>query len=115
VAGDFDTRRALPARECVVDAGSDWRVIDSDEEGGQRSTTPEAANEDRVPRWLIGAIAGQESVVIKGPWEQAQTGGSGALLFLKGDQLLEVHYRTSRATRADAIKLAAIAMPRLSP
>jgi hypothetical protein len=64
---------------------------------------------------LIGAIAGQESVVIKGPWEQAQTGGSGALLFLKGDQLLEVHYRTSRATRADAIKLAAIAMPRLSP
>ena len=64
---------------------------------------------------LIGAIAGQESVVIKGPWEQAQTGGSGALLFLKGDRLLEVHYRTSRATRADAIKLAAIAMPRLSP
>ena len=64
---------------------------------------------------LVGAVAGQESVVIKGPWEQASTGLSGALLFLKGDQLLEVHYRTSRATRADAIKLAAIAMPRLAP
>jgi hypothetical protein len=65
---------------------------------------------------LIGAVAGQqESVVIKGPWEQTSTGISGSLLFLKGDQLLEVHYRTSRATRADAIKLAAIAMPRLAP
>jgi hypothetical protein len=65
---------------------------------------------------LIGAVAGgQESVVIKGPWDQTSTGLSGALLFLKGDQLLEVHYRTSRATRADAIKLAAIAMPRLAP
>ena len=64
---------------------------------------------------LVGLVAPQESVVIKGPWDQTQTGGSGALLFLKGDQLLEVHYRTSRATRADAIKLAAIAMPRLAP
>jgi hypothetical protein len=64
---------------------------------------------------LVGLVAPQESVVIKGPWDQTQTGGSGALLFLKDDRLLEVHYRTSRATRADAIKLAAIAMPRLAP
>jgi hypothetical protein len=64
---------------------------------------------------LVGLVAPQESVVIKGPWEQTSAAGSGALLFLKGDQLLEVHYRTSRATRADAIKLAAIAMPRLAP
>jgi hypothetical protein len=40
---------------------------------------------------------------------------SGALLFLKGDRLLEVHYGTSRATRGDAVKLAAIAMRRLAP
>jgi hypothetical protein len=56
-----------------------------------------------------------ELVVIKGPWAAAQMGLSGALMFLKGDQLLEVHYRTSRATRAQAIKLAATAMTRFAP
>jgi hypothetical protein len=64
---------------------------------------------------LVGLVAPQESVVMKGPWDKTQIGGSGALVFLKGDQLLEVHYRTSRATRGDAIKLAAIAMPKLAP
>lgn len=64
---------------------------------------------------LVGIVAPQESVVIKGPWEQATTAMAGALLFLKGDRLLEVHYRTSRATRGDAVRLAAIAMPRLAP
>jgi competence protein ComEA len=48
-------RRALPAGECDVDAGSDWRVIDA-EEGGQRPAQP-TAHEDGVPRWLIAAIA----------------------------------------------------------
>jgi hypothetical protein len=65
---------------------------------------------------LIGIVAPQESVVIKGPWERAHVSGtSGALLFLKGDRLLEVYYRTSRATRGDAVKLAATAMQRLAP
>ena len=65
---------------------------------------------------LIGIVAPQESVVIKGPWERAHVSGtSGALLFLKGDRLLEVYYRTSRATRGQAVKLAATAMQRLAP
>jgi hypothetical protein len=65
---------------------------------------------------LIGIVAPQENVVIKGPWDQAQVdGASGALMFLKGDRLLEVHYLASRATRGDAIKLAATAMQRLAP
>ena len=65
---------------------------------------------------LVGAVMPQEEmVVMKGPWDAAQMGMSGALMFLKGDKLLEVHYRTSRATRADAIKLAAVAMKRLAP
>ena len=65
---------------------------------------------------LVAAVAGQESVVIKGPWDQAHISGtSGALLFLKGDRLLQVYYRTSRATRGDAVKLAALAMRRLAP
>ena len=53
--------------------------------------------------------------VMKGPWDAAQVGMNGALMFLKGEKLLEVHYRTSRATRGDAIKLAATAMKRLAP
>jgi hypothetical protein len=66
---------------------------------------------------LIGSAVpqAQESVVIKGPWEQARAGIAGSLMLLKGDRLLEVYYRTSRATRGDAIKLAAMAMPRLAP
>jgi competence protein ComEA len=39
-----------------VDAGSDWRVIESEEKGGQRPTPPPAHDDERVPRWLIGAI-----------------------------------------------------------
>lgn len=65
---------------------------------------------------LVGIVAPQEeNVVIKGPWDAAQAAMAGELMFLKGDRLLEVHYRTSRATRGDAIKLAAIAMKRLAP
>ena len=64
---------------------------------------------------IIGSVAPQEFVVMKGPWEQASSGLSGELLFLKGDRLLEVYYRTSRATRGDAIKLAVTAMQRLAP
>jgi len=68
----------------------------------------------------IGGLVGmvlpkEEMVVIKGPWDAAQSSMSGALQFLKGDRLLEVHYRTSRATRNEAVKLAAIAMTRLAP
>lgn len=68
----------------------------------------------------IGGLVGmvlpkEEMVVFKGPWDAAQSSMSGALQFLKGDHLLEVHYRTSRATRNDAVRLAAIAMQRLVP
>jgi hypothetical protein len=64
---------------------------------------------------LIGTVMPQEALVIKGPWDQAQAHESGALMFLKGDRLLEVYYGTSRASRADAVRLAAKAMPRLAP
>lgn len=63
---------------------------------------------------IIGMVAGQENVVIKGPWDQTHVGMSGQLLFLKGDRLLQVHYLTSRATLGDAVKLAATAMRRLA-
>jgi hypothetical protein len=64
---------------------------------------------------LIGIVAPQESLVVRGPWEQAHVHEAGAFMFLKGDRLLEVYYGTSRASRGDAIKLAATAMQRLAP
>ena len=65
---------------------------------------------------LVGLVMPKEQMtVMKGPWDAAQVGMNGALMFLKGEKLLEVHYRTSRATRGDAIKLAATAMQRLAP
>lgn len=65
---------------------------------------------------LVGLVVPKEQVtVMKGPWDAAQVGMNGALMFVKGDKLLEVYYRTSRATRGDAVKLAATAMQRLAP
>ncbi len=52
--------------------------------------------------------------MIKGTWEQAHVSGiTGALLFLKGDRLLEVHYKTSSTDMRGAVKLAAQAMQRM--
>jgi hypothetical protein len=64
---------------------------------------------------LIGIVAPQENVIVRGPWDQSHAHEAGAFMFLKGDRLLEVYYGTSRASRGDAIKLAATAMQRLAP
>jgi hypothetical protein len=64
---------------------------------------------------LLGQVVPQESVIFKGPWDRAQPSrGTGALLFLKGDQLLEAHYLTSSTDRGGAVKLAASAMRRMT-
>ena len=63
---------------------------------------------------LMAAVLPQDLVVIKGPWDQAHvSGATGALLFLKCDQLLEVHYKTSSTDMRGAVKLAAQAMKRM--
>ncbi len=64
---------------------------------------------------LMATVLPQDLLVIKGPWDQAHvSGATGALLFLKGDQLLEVHYKTSSTDMRGAVKLAAQAMKRMS-
>lgn len=64
---------------------------------------------------LMSQVLPQEMVVFKGPWDKAQPSrGSGALLFLKGERLLEVHYMASSVDRGGAAKLAAAAMRRLA-
>jgi len=63
---------------------------------------------------LMSQVLPEELTVFKGPWDKAQPSrASGALLFLKGDRLLEVHYQISSADRGEAVKLAAAAMRRL--
>jgi hypothetical protein len=62
---------------------------------------------------LIGVVAPQENVVFKGPWDSAQVGVEGQLVFLKGDRLLAVHYLTSSTDRGGAVKLAAQAIQRM--
>lgn len=65
---------------------------------------------------LVGLVVPKkERTVMEGPWDAAQVGMNGSLMFLRGERLLEVHYRTSRASRDDAIKLGAMAMERLAP
>ena len=64
---------------------------------------------------LLAQVLPEDSVIFKGPWDKAQPSrGSGALLFLKGDRLLEVHYQISSTDRGGAVKLAAAAMRRLA-
>ena len=64
---------------------------------------------------LMSTVLPQELVVLKGPWDEAHiSGATGALLFLKGDRLLTVHYMTSSTDMRGAVKLAAQAMPRLT-
>jgi len=64
---------------------------------------------------LMSQVLPQELVVLKGPWDEAQVSGTtGALLFLKGDRLLEVHYKTSSTDMRGAVKLAAQAIGRMT-
>jgi hypothetical protein len=62
---------------------------------------------------LLAAVVPQEAMVLRGPWDEAHLAPTGALMFLKGDRLLEVHFRTSSADLRGAVRLAAAAVPRL--
>lgn len=63
---------------------------------------------------LMSQVLPQEMVVLKGPWDDAHvSGATGALLFLKGDRLLEVHYKTSSTDMKGAVKLAAQAVQQM--
>jgi hypothetical protein len=63
---------------------------------------------------LFGLVAPTEQVVLEGPWDKAHISPtSGAILVLKGDHLLRVHYTTASTDRRGAVRLAAQAMPRL--
>lgn len=63
---------------------------------------------------VTSTLGGGESAdTLDGPWDQAGSGISGELYFLKGDRMLEILYRTSAIDAASAVRLAAIAMQRL--
>ena len=50
-----------------------------------------------------------------GPWDEAASSSTtGALYFLEGDRMLEVHYRTSSTDYDGAVRLARIAMGRMA-
>ena len=49
-----------------------------------------------------------------GPWDAASSSGTtGALYFLEGDRMLEVHCRTSSTDAGGAVRLAKIAIGRM--
>jgi len=64
---------------------------------------------------IIASVFPQESAsTLKGPWDQATISGTtGTLYFLKGNRMLALDYRTSSTNRSGALKLAALAVPRL--
>ena len=65
---------------------------------------------------LVGQVSGSNTgaaVTETGPWERAAIDPSGALMFLKGDRALRIHFRTSSADRAGALRLAATAVNKL--
>ncbi len=63
---------------------------------------------------LMSIVAPADAAVLEGPWDEARvSSGTGALLLLKGDTLLKVHYLMSSTDRRGAVTLAARAMQRL--
>jgi hypothetical protein len=54
------------------------------------------------------------SDTLEGPWDQAGSSLAGTLYFLKGDRMLAVSYRNSRADLKGAVKLASEAVTRLA-
>lgn len=58
-------------------------------------------------------VGGQGADTLDGPWDQAASGVAGSLYFLKGDQMLEVGYRTSSTDAAGATRLASYAVGRM--
>ncbi len=58
-------------------------------------------------------VGGSSADTLDGPWDQTASGVTGSLLFLKDDQMLEVHYRTSATDAAGATRLARAAVARL--
>ncbi len=58
-------------------------------------------------------VGGSSADSLDGPWDQATSGVTGSLLFLKGDQMLELHYRTSATDGTGATRLARAAVARL--
>jgi hypothetical protein len=51
---------------------------------------------------------------LEGPWDQAGMSLDGRLILLKGDRALEIGYRTSSTDEAGALKLARIAVERMT-
>jgi hypothetical protein len=62
---------------------------------------------------LMSIITPPDAAAMKGPWDESHASVSGALMFLKGDDLLTVHYTTSSTDRRGALALAAQAIQRM--
>lgn len=67
---------------------------------------------------LIASVSGDHSAesadTLEGPWDQATMSLDGRLMLLKGERALEIAYRGSSTDERGALKLARIAVPRLS-
>ncbi|HKS56593.1 MAG TPA: hypothetical protein VJS12_14970 [Steroidobacteraceae bacterium] len=64
---------------------------------------------------MVRVVAGGADAAdtLDGPWDQAADGSTGSVLFLKGDNMLEISYRMSSTDLAGAAQLAAKAIDRL--
>jgi hypothetical protein len=56
----------------------------------------------------------EKADTLDGPWDDVMLGLDGTLAFLKGDQLLEVEYLTSSTDAAGAVRLARVALKRIT-
>lgn len=64
---------------------------------------------------IVRQVAGGADAAdaLDGPWDQAAEGSTGAVYFLKGDNMLEISYRMSSTDLAGAAQLAGKAIDRL--
>lgn len=62
---------------------------------------------------VLGGGAAKPAAAPVGKWEQITTSATGALVFLKGDQMVELQFKSSPADYNGAVKLAQVAAERL--
>jgi hypothetical protein len=59
-------------------------------------------------------VAGEAADTLEGSWDQAGANLGGDLYFLKGDRMLAISYKASATDKAGAVKLATLALKRLT-
>lgn len=96
---------------CTYFAPGHHTLVITPTRGDAKSLYDMYAGTSGVIRQLVGGADAADA--LDGPWDQAAEGSTGAVYFLKGDNMLEISYRMSSTDLTGAAQLASKAIDRL--